>query len=110
MRVVDAGVVWCGHDCVLLGVVVVLRGVSGAAVVTTGTGAEGFSSREVRVRARVSTRCGWFGYFPLNVVSKIVFIVGEGDGGEGELELSREPVRGSRDSCEDFVVVVRSEY
>ena len=106
---VDTGVVWGGHDGVLLGVVVVLRGVSGAAVVTTGTGAEGFSSREVRVGAVVSTRCGWFGYFPLGVVSEVVFIVGERDGDEGELESSGEPTRGSRDSGEDLVVVVRCE-
>ena len=55
------------------------------------------------------TRCGWFGYFPLGVVSKVVFIVGKGNGGKGELELSGEPTRGSRDSSEDFVVVVRGE-
>ena len=78
-------------------------------VVAAGTGAEGFSSREVVVGAGVSTRCGWFGYFPLGVVSEVVFVVGKGDRGEGELELSGEPTRGSRDSSEDFVVVVRGE-
>ena len=109
MRVVDTGVVWGGHDGVLLGVVVVLRGVSGAAVVTTGTGAEGFSSREVRVGAVVSTRCGWFGYFPLGVVSEVVFVIGKGDGDKGEFESLGEPTRGSRDSSEDFVIVVSSE-
>ena len=46
---------------VLLGVVVVLRGVSGAAVVATGAGAEGFSSREFRVGAGASVGCRWFG-------------------------------------------------
>ena len=61
MRVVNAGVVWCGHDCVLLGVVVVLRRVGGAAVVAAGAGAEGFSSREFRVGAGVSAGCRWFG-------------------------------------------------
>ena len=60
VRVVDAGVVWGGHDCALLGVVIVLGRVSGAAVVTTGAGAEGFSSREVRVGAGTLTRCRWF--------------------------------------------------
>ena len=60
VRVVDAGVVWCGHDCVLLGVVVVLRRVGGAAVVAAGAGAEGFSSREFRVGAGVSAGCRWF--------------------------------------------------
>ena len=33
----------------------------------------------------------------------------EGRRGEGELESSGEPTRGSRDSSEDFVVVVSSE-
>ena len=61
VRVVKAGVVWGGHDGVLLRVVVVLGRVSGAAVVTAGAGAEGFSSREFRVGAGVSTGCGWFG-------------------------------------------------
>ena len=61
MRVVDAGVIWGGHVRVLLGVVVVLGGVSRAAVVTTGAGAEGFSSREFRVGAGSSTGCRWFG-------------------------------------------------
>ena len=79
---------------------------SGAAIVTAGTGAEGFSSREVRVGAGASMKCGWFEYFPLGVVSEVVFVVGEGDRNEGELESLGEPTRGSRDSCEDFVVVV----
>ena len=78
---------------------------SGAAIVTAGTDAEGFSSQEIRVGAGVSTGCGWFGYFPLGVVSEVVFVVGEGDGDEGKLESLGEPTRGSRDSCEDFVVV-----
>ena len=79
-------------------------------IMTAGTGAEGFSSREVGVGAGVSMGCGWFRYFPLGVVSEVVFVVGESDGGEGELESSGEPTRGSRDSSEDFVVVVRGEY
>ena len=65
--------------------------------------------REVRVGAGASTRCGWSGYFPLGVVSEVVFVVGEEDRDEGKLELSGEPMRGSRDSGEDFVVVVRGE-
>ena len=60
VRVVDAGVVWGGHDHVLLGVVVVLRRVGGAAIVAARAGAEGFSSREFRVGAGVSTGCRWF--------------------------------------------------
>ena len=83
---------------------------SGAAVVTAGAGAKGFSSREVRVGAGMLTRCGWFRYFPLGVVSEVVFIVGKGDRDEGELESSGEPMRGSRNSSEDFVIVVRGEY
>ena len=82
---------------------------SGAAIVAARTGAEGFSSREVRVGAGTSTRCGWFVYFPLGVVSEVVFIVGKGDGDKGELESLGEPTMGSRDSSEDFVVVVRGE-
>ena len=61
MRVVDAGVVWGRHDSVLLGVVIVLGRVGGAAVVTTGASAEGFSSREFRVGAGALAGCGWFG-------------------------------------------------
>ena len=78
-------------------------------VVTAGTGAEGFSSREVRVGAGASMGCGWFGYFPLGVVSEVVFIIRKGDRDEGKLESFGEPTRGSRDSSEDFVVVVRGE-
>ena len=70
-----------------------------------GTGAEGFSSREVGVGTGMSTGCGWFRYFPLGVVSEVVFVIGKGDRGEGELESLGEPMRRSRDSCEDFVVV-----
>ena len=82
---------------------------SGAAIVTTGTGAEGFSSREVRVGAGSSTRCGWFGYFPLGGCIGGSICHWEGDRNEGKLESLGEPTRGSRDSCEDFVIVVSSE-
>ena len=82
---------------------------SGAAIVAAGTGAKGFSSREVRVGAGMSAGCGWFRYFPLGVVSEVVFVIGEGDRDEGELESFGEPTRGSRDSSEDFVIVVRGE-
>ena len=109
MRVVNTGIVWGGHDGCLLGIVVVVGRVSRAAIVTAGAGAEGFSSREVGVGAGTSMGCGWFRYFPLGVISEVVFVVGKGDGGEGELELSGEPTRGSRDSSENFVVVVSSE-
>ena len=82
---------------------------SGAAIVTAGAGAKGFSSGEVRVGAGMSAGCGWFGYFLLGVVSEVVFAIGEGDRDEGELESFGEPTRGSRDSSEDFVIVVRGE-
>ena len=52
-------------------------------VVTAGTSTEGLSSREGRVGAGTSVDSGWFGYFPLGIVSEVVFIVGEGNGGEG---------------------------
>ena len=78
-------------------------------IVTARAGAERFSSREVGVGAGTSTRCGWFGFFPLGVVLEVVFVIGEGDRDEGELESSGEPTRGSRDSSEDFVIVVRGE-
>ena len=82
---------------------------SRAAIVTAGAGAEGFSSGEFRVGAGTSTRCRWFGQYPLGVISKVVFIVWEGDGDKGKLESSGEPTGGSRDSGEDLVVVVRGE-
>ena len=82
---------------------------SGAAVVTAGTGAEEFSSRDVGVGAGMSVRCGWFRYFPPGVVSEVIFVIGKGNGDEGELESFGEPTRGSRDSGEDFVVVVRGK-
>ena len=82
---------------------------SGAAIVAAGTGAKGFSSRAVRVGAGALAGCGWFGYFPLGVVSEVVFIIRKGDRDEGKLESFGEPTRGSRDSSEDFVVVVRGE-
>ena len=78
-------------------------------IVAAGAGAKGFFSREVRVGAGMLAGCGWFGYLPLGVVLEVVFVVGEGDRDEGELESFREPTRGSRDSSEDFVIVVRGE-
>ena len=57
----------------------------------------------------MSAGSGWFGYFPLGVVSEVVFIIRKGDRDEGKLESFGEPTRGSRDSSEDFVVVVRGE-
>ena len=50
-----------------------------------------------------------FGYFPVRVIPEVVFVVGEGNGDKGKLELLGEPMRGSRDSGEDLVVVVGGE-
>ena len=61
------------------------------------------------MRARLSTGGRVFGYFPLRIISEVVVIVRKGNGDEGELESLGEPTRGSRDSCEDFVVVGSSE-
>ena len=54
----------------------------------------------------MSTSHGWLGYFPLGVVSEVVFVIGEGDRDKSKLESLGQPTRGSRDSCEDFVIVV----
>ena len=51
-----------------------------------------------------------FGYFPVGIILEVVVIVGKGDGDEGKLELLGEPMRGSRDSCEDLVIVGRGEF
>ena len=83
--------------------------VSGAAIVTARAGAEEFSSREVRVGAGASAGSRQFRYLPLGVVSEVVFVVGKEDRDKGELESSGDPTRGSRDSSEDFVIVVRGE-
>ena len=50
-----------------------------------------------------------FGYFPVRIIPEAVVIIRKGNGGESELESLGEPTRGSRDSCEDFVVVVSGE-
>ena len=54
---------------------------------------------------------GWvFGYFPVGIISEVVVIIGEGNRDKGELESLGEPTRGSRDSCEDFIIVGRGEF
>ena len=55
------------------------------------------------------TDCGGLRYFPLGVILEVVFVVGKGNGDQGELESLGEPMRGFRDSCEDFVIVGSSE-
>ena len=78
---------------------------SGAAIVAAGTGTEWFFSSEVGVGTGASLKSWVFGYFPVRVISEVVVIVQKGNGGEGKLELLCEPMRGSRDSSEDFIVV-----
>ena len=51
-----------------------------------------------------------FGYFPVGIILEVVVLVGKGDGDEGKLELLGEPMRGSRDSCEDLVIVGRGKF
>ena len=83
---------------------------SGEAIVAAGAGAEGFSSRGIEVGAGLSTGGRVFRYFPAGVILEVVVVVGKGNGDEGELESLGEPVRGSRDSGEDFVVVGRGKF
>ena len=52
---------------------------------------------------------GGSGISHLGVVLEVVFVIGEGDRNEGKLESLGEPTRGSRDSGEDFVIVVGGE-
>ena len=50
-----------------------------------------------------------FRYFPVRVISEVVVVVGKGDRDKGKLKSLGEPMRGSRDSGEDFVVVGSSK-
>ena len=50
-----------------------------------------------------------FGYSPVGIVSEVVVVVGKGNGDKGELKSLGEPMRGSRDPSEDFVIVGRGE-
>ena len=58
-----------------MGVVVVLRGVSGAAVVATATSADKLSSGKSAVGAVMFGRGSQFRYLPVGVVSEDVAIV-----------------------------------
>ena len=64
----------------LLGVVVVLGRVSGAAIVAAGASAEGFSSGEFCVGTRLSLESRVFRYFPIWVILEVVIIVRKGNG------------------------------
>ena len=61
------------------------------------------------MRVGLSTEGRVFGYFPIGIISEVVVIIRKGNRDEGKLESFGEPTRGSRDSCEDFVVVVSSK-
>ena len=90
---------------ILLEVTVILRGVSGAMVVAADTSTDKLFSRKRVVGTRTFGRGRQFKYFPVGVVSEEVVIVGEGNGGKGEVKVSSQPLRWSRDSSEDFVIV-----
>ena len=53
---------------------------SGAAIVTAGAGAEGFSSRKIGVGAGLSMEGRVFGYFPVRVIPEVVVIIRKGKG------------------------------
>ena len=59
--------------------------------------------------AGASTKSKVFGYSPVGIVSEVVVVVGKGNGNKGELKSLGEPMRGSRDSSEDFVIVGRGK-
>ena len=93
-----------GWTC-LLGVVIVLGRVSGAVVMAPQASAEGFSSRESLIGTGGVLNSGIFRYFPVRVIVEVVVIVWKGNGDEGKLESLGEPVRGSRNLSEDFIIV-----
>ena len=55
--------------------------------------------------ARLPLESRVFEYFPVRVISEVVVIVRKGNGDEGKLESLGEPMRGSRDPSEDFIIV-----
>ena len=69
-------------------VIVIFRGVSGATVVATAASTDKLFSRKRAVGAMVFGRGRRFRYFPVGVVSEEVDVVVEGDGCEGEVEIS----------------------
>ena len=73
---------------ILLGVTVILRGVSGATIVAADTSANKLSSRKSAMGTRVSGRGRQFRYLPVGVVSEEVVVIWERDGGEGEVNVS----------------------
>ena len=61
------------------------------------------------VGAMVFGRGSWFRYFPVGVVSEEVDVIFGRYKGESKVDVSAQPPRWSRDTFEDFVVVVRGE-
>ena len=61
---------------------------SGAAIVATAASTDKLSSGKRAVGAMVFGRGRWFRYFPVGVVSEEVDVVVEGDGSEGEVDVS----------------------
>ena len=50
-----------------------------------------------------------FRYFPVGVVFVEVDVVIEGNGDKGEIEVSGQPPRWSRDACENFIIICRGK-
>ena len=103
------GVINTGVEVVdiLLGVTVILRGVSGAAIVAATASADKLFSRKSVMCAVMFGRGSQFRYFPVGVVSEDVVVIRGGD--KGKVTISDQPLRWSRDSSEDFVIVGSSE-
>ena len=59
--------------------------------------------------ARVPLKGRVFRYFPVRVIPEVVVTVGKGNRDEGKLESLGEPMKGSRNSSEDFIIVGRSK-
>ena len=69
-------------------VVVIFRGVSGAAVMAAAASTDKLFSGKRAVGAMVFGRGRRFRYFPVGVVSEEVDVVVYGDGSEGKVEIS----------------------
>ena len=92
---------------ILLGVTVILRGVSGAVIVAAAASTDKLFSRKSVVCAMIFGRGSRFRYFPVGVVSEDVVVIGGGD--KGKIKIFDQLPRWSQDSSGDFVVVGSSE-
>ena len=92
---------------ILLGVTIILRGVSGAAIVAAAASTDKLFSQKSVMCATMFGRGSRFRYFPVGVVSEDVVVIGGGD--KGKVKISDQPPRWSRDWSEDFVVVGSSK-